>query len=367
MKYSFMKTILLALLFLCVGQAQGSDTNSWNRQSAAAYLDGRMAWWAGWPSAARDHDTFCVSCHTSLPYALARPALRGALAERGPSVNERSFLENTAKRVELWADVQPFYTDAKNGAPKSAESLGTEAVLNALILTRYESPAAKDALRNMWLLQLKTGEKRGSWNWLNFHNEPWEAEDSAFWGAALAGLAVALAPEKYRSDAEIQRNLALLAEYLQREQQGQSTLNRAVALWASGRLPTLLKPEQRAAIAEEILHQQHQDGGWSASSLAKKEWKRRDGTPLDANSDGYGTGLMVVALDEARIASAQAQLAKARSWLERHQEPSGAWLSTSMNKQRDPASDTGRFMSDAATAYSVLALSGNTLSPAERQ
>jgi squalene-hopene/tetraprenyl-beta-curcumene cyclase len=367
MKYSLMKTIRLALLFVCLAQAQGSDTNSWNRQSAAAYLDSRMAWWASWPSAARDHDTFCVSCHTSLPYALARPALRGALAEQGPSVNERRFLENIAKRVKLWGDVQPFYSDAQNGAPKSAESLGTEAVLNALILTRYESPAAKDALRNMWALQLKSGEKRGSWNWLNFHNEPWEAEDSTFWGAALAGLAVALAPENYRSDPEILKNLALLSDYLQREEQGQSTLNRAVALWASGKLPTLLKPEQRAAIAEEILRQQHEDGGWSASSLAKKDWKRRDGTPLDANSDGYGTGLMVVALDQAHIASAQTQIAKGRAWLEHRQEPSGAWLSTSMNKQRDPDSDAGRFMSDAATAYSVLALSGKILSTAERQ
>jgi D-alanine-D-alanine ligase len=75
-----MKTILLAMLCGCALQAQPGDTKVWDRQAAAAYLDGRMGWWAGWPSAARDHETFCVSCHTSLPYALARPALRAALA-----------------------------------------------------------------------------------------------------------------------------------------------------------------------------------------------------------------------------------------------------------------------------------------------
>jgi squalene-hopene/tetraprenyl-beta-curcumene cyclase len=89
-----------------------------------------------------------------------------------------------------------------------------------------------------------------------------------------------------------------------------------------------------------------------------KEWKRKDGTPMDAASDGYGTGLMVVALRESGVPSAQAQVAKGLAWLEQHQDPAGAWRATSMNKQRDPASDAGRFMSDAATAYSVLALSG---------
>jgi len=348
-----MKTILLAALFGCAWLCQAGDTKSWSPQAAATYLDGRMGWWAAWPSAARDHDTFCVSCHTSLPYALGRSALRTGLGEQAISANERLFLDNVAKRVSLWDEVQPFYNDAKSGAPKSAESRGTEAVLNALILARYDAPAARDALRNMWALQLKTGDKRGSWTWLNFHNEPWEADDSAFWGASLAALAAGSA-----GGAENPEGVALLGEYLQREQQTQSTLNRAVALWASGKLPKLLKPEQRAAIVEEILGKQREDGGWSASSLVMKEWKRKDGTPMDAESDGYGTGLMVVALAQSGIKSADSQIAKGRAWLERNQDASGAWLSTSMNKKRDPASDAGRFMSDAATAYSVLALSG---------
>src|SRR6267142_4860987 len=169
---------------------------SWNQQAAAAYLDGRAEWWLHWPNAARDHDTSCVSCHTAVPYALARPALRAVLGERDPAAPERRLLANVVTRVRLWKDVEPFYPDQTRGLPKTSESRGTEAVLNAVILASRDARAhslsdeARRAFDNLWALQLRSGDPSGSWAWLNFHYEPWEAENSAYHGAALAAVAV---------------------------------------------------------------------------------------------------------------------------------------------------------------------------------
>jgi squalene-hopene/tetraprenyl-beta-curcumene cyclase len=64
-------------------------------------------------------------------------------------------------------------------------------------------------------------------------------------------------------------------------------------------------------------------------------------------------------LHQSGIARSQSGMEKALAWLERNQDKtSGMWPATSLNKQRDPASDAGKFMSDAATGYSVLALEG---------
>jgi len=361
-----MKTTFFALATCLVAaglHAETNDAGTWNSKGAAAYLDQRSSWWITWPSAARDHDTFCISCHTALPYALGRPALRAALNEQGPSANEQQLLDNVKKRVRLWSEVLPFYNDEKNGAPKTAEARGTEVVLNALILASYEgrdgklSDDARLALDNMWGLQLKTGEKKGAWTWLNFHNEPWEADDSQFWGATLGALAIGNTPKDYRSTPAVQENLKLLTEYLQHEQAEQSLVNRTFLLWASTKLPNLLTPKQQKSIVDELLSKQQEDGGWSTTSIVIATWKRRDGTALETKSDGYGTGLVSFVLERSGVSRSDTHMKKALGWLAQNQDKSeGQWRATSMNKQRDPASDAGRFMSDAATAYAVLAL-----------
>src|SRR5260370_4197221 len=100
-------------------QPKTKIASSWDQKAAAAYLDQRAAWWMEWPKAARDHETFCVSCHTAAPYALSPPALRNSLAEAAPSPNERRLLDNVTKRVRLWKEGTPFYSDADRGMYKT--------------------------------------------------------------------------------------------------------------------------------------------------------------------------------------------------------------------------------------------------------
>jgi hypothetical protein len=261
----------------------------------------------------------------------------------------------------MWKEVEPFYPDAKRGFPKTSESRGTESVLNALILVGYDAPTgklsadARLALDKMWAEQLKTGESKGAWPWLQFHNSPWEG-DSQYYGAALAAIAVGSAPGDYQHAARIQNGLKLLREYLVEECSSQKLIDRVILLWASTKIPALLTPEQQKSIIDEALSKQQADGGYSLSSFVGN-WKRHDNTPLETKSDGYATGVVTLALQEAGVKRDQPQLKRGLEWLIENQEKTdGRWLAYSLNKQRDLSSYTGLFMSDAATAYAVLAL-----------
>ncbi|HEV2423945.1 MAG TPA: hypothetical protein VGZ29_03860 [Terriglobia bacterium] len=337
-----------------------SSPNSakWSPKAAASYLDGRLEWWMGWPVAARDHGTFCVSCHTAAPYALARPLLQSALGEQSLSAAEQKLLENVTKRVRMWDEVAPFYPDETRGVPKTSESRGTESVLNALILSAADartgslSPATRRAFEIMWKEQLKTGDARGAWAWLEFHNKPWEG-DSQYYGATLAAIALANAPDGPGYDFG---PTELLRDYLVREQGKQVLIDRVMLLWASGRLLGVLTTVQKQSIIDEVLSRQQPDGGFSLSQFVGS-WKRRDSTPLETRSDGYATGLVTLALLDNGMAPSESHLSRSLEWLRSNQRSAdGRWLAYSLNEQRDLNSYIGEFMSDAATAYAVLAL-----------
>ena len=359
------------------GKSEGHaarPASSADLRAAAAYLDQREAWWTTWSGSARDHQTFCVSCHTAVPYALSRYSLRGELGENEPTIDERKLIEDVTKRVRLWKEIEPSYSDQEYGEHKATQSRGTEAVLNVLILAAYDaqsgklSAGTKMAFSNMWALQLNSGEEKGSWSWLQFDMEPWEARDSPYYGATLAALAIGLAPENYGANPEIQENLKLLREYLSREYASQPLINRVELLWAAEKLPGILEAQKLEALIREILSKQQADGGWSLSQLAGTwkgwrvvslvgRWRRDDGSPQEVKSDGYATGLIVFALQEAGVSRENAQLKQGLSWLQKNQDAAGGfWPGYSLNRKRNPTSGPGQFMNDAATAYAVLAL-----------
>lgn len=375
--------VILCLLVVLLASCSRSkpisaapSQEAWSPKAAAGYLDARETTWEHWPVAARDHGTFCISCHTALSYALARPALSQLLGETGQPAPESRLLADVRKRIALGDLAQPYYSDHSYGAGKALQSRGTESVLNALILAHADAQAGilhadtLAALAEMWAQQETSGPERGAWPWLQFNNEPFEAHDSAYYGAALAAVTAGLAPDHYRSWPAIQKNLSLLRDYLNRGYGSQSLINRVTALWAASVLPGLFTPARQRATIRAAFAAQRSDGGWSLSTLtwswidwspkSMVKWARSRTGPLAAQSDGYATGLIAFTLLSAGVPKSEPHLARALGWLARNQQARGFWRSYSLNNRIAPDSVMGLFMSDAATAFAVLALAENS-------
>src|SRR3978361_2210505 len=118
-----------------------------------------------------------------------------------------------------------------------------------------------------------------------------------------------------------------------------------MVLSAPASTTAVLARDQQQGIGDPLLRAQQDDGGWSTASMGS--WKRADGSALDPRSDGYATGLVTFVLESAVDTRTKPAVTRGRAWLVSHQDPAnGAWFAASLNKQRDPTSDAGRFMSD---------------------
>jgi hypothetical protein len=125
-------------------------------------------------------------------------------------------------------------------------------------------------------------------------------------------------------------------------------------LWASTSIDGLLTATQRQQIIDQVVAKQQKNGGWSLSSLV--DCRRQDGTPQETAPDGYATGLALHVLQLAGVGRDQSSVARGLAWLRANQQPAGNWVGVSLNKRRDPRTHVGKFMSDAATAFAILAL-----------
>jgi squalene-hopene/tetraprenyl-beta-curcumene cyclase len=364
-------TPLVVFLAWSTGRAAAvvaDDEQGWRADDAARYLDEREQAWFAFDSRGQGANrSTCVSCHTVLPYLLARPALHSLVGTAMPSEQEAKLVSQTKMRVEHWKDLDTdafglFYDDSER---KKKESWGTEAVFNAAVLAFDDgyrgrtspSDATRQAFANLWTTQLQAGDHKGSWNWLDFSEAPWGIAEARFFGAALAAIAVGTAPGYYAADtdADTQAKVQSLGAYLTREFPKQDLHNQVWALWAAVKVNGILTAAEQEHLISQLFDKQRDDGGWSLPALGT--WRRNDGTPQETMSDGYATGLVLHVVQTAGVPKSDAKVAKGLSWLKNNQAATGAWRCASLVKKRDPDSHTGKFMSDAATAFAVMALS----------
>jgi squalene-hopene/tetraprenyl-beta-curcumene cyclase len=363
--------LVLTAIFLCAPiPSADKKRTTWNPGEAAKYLDEREKTWLEFKSAKRGEgagQTTCVSCHSVLPYVMARPALRKITKTETPTEHEQQLVARTVKRVENWKDLDTptfglFYDFNED---KKKESWGTEAILNAVVLAfddHYQSKSessdvTKKAFVNLWKTQIQSGNHKGTWDWLDFGLEPWESKGARYFGAALAAIAVGTAPGYLTSanDADVRAQINLLREYLKAGFTEQNLFNRTWSLWASTKLDGIFTKDDQKMLIGQLFDKQREDGGWCLPSLGA--FVRHDGTSQDENSDGYATGFVLHVLQTAGVSKDDARLAKGVAWLKSNQTDTGGWRAVSVNKKRDPTTHVGKFMSDAATAYAVLALS----------
>lgn len=278
----------------------------------------------------------CMTCHTNYAYLMVRPAIEKSvptLASAPAHGIVRQYAEDLV--TVRWPEKGPRW-DA-------------EVVMTGVILALHDRattgrlhPVTRQALDRIWTVQ----RDDGGFDWLKCDWPPMESDDH--FGATMAAIGVAAAPEGYASSEPAQAGLEKLRGYLNREP-APTLHHRLMLVWASTELDGVLDPAARQAILDELWPLQHADGGWAIAQLGP--WEREDKSPQDLEtSDGYGTGFTTFVARRAGVAAGDPRLVRAADWLQSHQRTSGRWFTRSVH------ADGHHFISHAGTAFALLAL-----------
>src|SRR5215469_4281208 len=156
----------------------------------------------------------CFTCHTNYAYLYARPLVS---SDAPAHTAVRRFAEDLVEK--RWPEKGPRW---------DAEVVATAAALafNDAATTGKLHALTRTALDRMWTVQ----RDDGGWSWLKCCWPPMEHDDD--YGAALAALAVSVAPEDYRASDAARRGIEKLESYLQKNPP--PTLHHKVLLlWAT--------------------------------------------------------------------------------------------------------------------------------------
>ncbi|MGH7137395.1 MAG: hypothetical protein ACREHD_16750, partial [Pirellulales bacterium] len=93
----------IVVLLACPVALAHADGPRWQPEAAGRYLDSRATAWFAFDGRGEGLTrSTCVSCHTVLPYILARPALRKLTGALAPTEPEAKLLVQTKMRVKHW-------------------------------------------------------------------------------------------------------------------------------------------------------------------------------------------------------------------------------------------------------------------------
>ena len=235
---------------------------------AAGYLEPRSASWLASPPDIANVKC-AMSCHTTFSYLMARSSLapfaktpsadaararfearvaRGGRRHGGPLLRQERRRQGQAVARD---GGRPQRGSARARRPRSGKAL---------------SASSKSALDRMWSQQ----RADGTWDWLEFGLEPWETRND--FGAAIAALvAGSVPPARPRRRPPARRSSSATSR------SGSTSMvlhDRAMVLYASGKLTTLLEPAQADAIAADLAETQLDDGGFSLGAWGQGDARR---------------------------------------------------------------------------------------------